>query len=272
MTRARFACLRLPADACGRPGSAAGPRAARRALAAPLALALALLPDIAQGATDDACAAPEHLWRIGARLERTVAKLRAGGPLTVVAIGSSSTAGAGASAPERAYPHRLGVELGALFPGAAIRVLNKGVGGETTARMIERFDRDVFAHLPDLVIWQVGSNAILRGEPAEDYARSLRHGIDRLQAVGADVVLMDPQHAPRLTERTGYEAVVEATWTVGRAAGVPVFQRSAIMRLWAESGTPSSAAMLSADRLHLNDASYGCLAKLLARALADAAG
>src|SRR5688572_31610167 len=48
------------------------------------------------------------------------------------------------------------------FAGVEIRVLNRGVGGEEEADMLTRFDRDVIAEKPDLVLWQVGSNAVMR--------------------------------------------------------------------------------------------------------------
>jgi hypothetical protein len=47
------------------------------------------------------------------------AALRAGRPLTVVAFGSSSTEGAGASTPDHAYPARLEALLRAALPGRA---------------------------------------------------------------------------------------------------------------------------------------------------------
>ena len=61
-------------------------------------------------------------------------------PVTIVAIGSSSTAGVGASAPETTYPSRLEAELKARIPGAAIRVVNHGVSGDQVRDMLARFD------------------------------------------------------------------------------------------------------------------------------------
>ena len=63
------------------------------------------------------------------------------------------------------YPSRLAVELKALFPRVAITVLNRGVSGETARDMLARFDRDVIAEKPDLVLWQVGTNSVLRDHP-----------------------------------------------------------------------------------------------------------
>ena len=56
----------------------------------------------------------------------------------------------------------------------------------------------------------------------------------------------------------------------GRLEGVPVFHRFGIMQFWAARSEHDWAALLSPDRLHMNDWSYGCLARLLATAILDA--
>jgi hypothetical protein len=50
-----------------------------------------------------------------------------------------------------------------------------------------------------------------------------------------------------------------------------VFQRFALMRHWVSSGQYQMDDIVSRDGLHLNDVSYGCIARLLAGSLADAA-
>src|SRR6516162_6357725 len=56
------------------------------------------------------CTARAELARFDRPLIHTMRRLAEGQPLTVVAIGSSSTAGAGASSPDATYPSRLAVE------------------------------------------------------------------------------------------------------------------------------------------------------------------
>src|SRR5580700_11031801 len=90
-------------------------------------------------------------------------------PITVVALGSSSTQGAGASTPDHTYPARLEALLRATWPGAKVVVKNRGIGGETIDAILERLDADVIAARPTLVIWQVGTNEILRGMDLEKF-------------------------------------------------------------------------------------------------------
>jgi lysophospholipase L1-like esterase len=77
-------------------------------------------------------------------------------------LGSSSTYGAGASSPAAAYPNRLAQELARRFPGQEFTMLNRGVNGEEITDMVSRLDTAVLAEHPDLVLWQVGTNSVLR--------------------------------------------------------------------------------------------------------------
>src|SRR3954469_1477753 len=92
-----------------------------------------------------ACAGPPEITRFDRPLERVAKRISSGQPLTIVAIGSSSTFGAGASAQAMSYPSRLAWELRALLPGISITLINRGVNGETAREMLARFDSDVLA-------------------------------------------------------------------------------------------------------------------------------
>ena len=142
------------------------------------------------------CTAPAEFARFTYPLRHTARRLAAGEPLTIVAIGSSSTSGAGASSRAASYPSRLAIELKERFPAEDITVLNRGVNGEETAQMMARFDTGVIAEHPDLVLWQVGTNSVLRDAPLQEHSVLLHEGIARLKAAGADVVLMDLQYHP----------------------------------------------------------------------------
>ena len=68
--------------------------------------------------------------RLANPLARFAHKLVSEEPITIVAVGSSSTAGAGASSAAASYPNQLAVELKQHFPNHSIAVINRGVGGE----------------------------------------------------------------------------------------------------------------------------------------------
>src|ERR1700683_1036985 len=218
-----------------------------------------------------ACSAPSQLAHLDHPLLHTARRLATGEPLVVVAIGSSSTAGAGASSPAAAYPSRLAVELKKLFPGHEITVLNRGVNGEETHDMMARFASGVIAEHPQLVLWQVGTNSVLRDHPLDTHEVELRQGIEQLKAIGADVVLIDLQYAPKVLAKSETPGMVDQIALAAKDENVDVFHRFAVMRDWREVQHDSFDVFVSADGLHMNDWGYACWAKLLAAAVADAA-
>ena len=210
------------------------------------------------------CRVPDELMETRLPLPLTMARLGAGKSLVIVAVGSSSTAGAGASHPGASYPARLRDELARRFPDASITVANRGVGGETAQRMIARFDSDVIALKPHLVIWQTGTNSALRDHDPAQFRREIAFGVRVLRQTGADVILMAPQFAPRFNDLPNRMAFVRAVDEVASKADAVLFPRHAIMRYWFDSSRFDFKTMLSPDGLHLNDLSYDCVAQLLA--------
>jgi acyl-CoA thioesterase-1 len=229
------------------------------------------LPGLAAAQARAACTAPTELVSVARPLARTASHLTTGRQLKIVALGSSSTAGAGASSPAHSYPARLEAELRTRLPGVDIVVVNRGVNGEDAAEMLARLDDDVIAERPDLVLWQVGTNAVLRNFDLGGEAPLIRAGVDRLKASGTDVVLMDSQYAPAVIKKADNEAMLDLLDLIARERSTGIFHRFAIMRHWQQAEHVAFAQFISDDGLHMNDWSYGCVANLLADAIIDGA-
>jgi acyl-CoA thioesterase I len=221
--------------------------------------------------TELSCAAPQEMTRFTVTLPNTARAIRSGKELVIVAIGSSSTKGVGASDPAHTYPALLAEELGRRWPQLTVTVINKGIGGEMASQMLARFERDVLPYHPQLVIWQTGSNEALRSGDIDGYASAIRDGISRLKAAEIDVVLMDPQFAPRVIARPMHLLIVDLIGAVANDMKVAVFRRFAVMQHWISSGQYKVEDVISSDGLHMNDVSYRCMARLLANSLAAAA-
>src|ERR1700680_4330805 len=103
-------------------------------------------------------------------------------PVTIVAIGSSSTAGIAAQSPDQAYPQRLQEELGRRYPGVPIKVVNKGGPHQTAQQMADRFPQDVFPEDPVMAIWETGTTEAVRGIDVEAFAATLEAGLTALRA------------------------------------------------------------------------------------------
>lgn len=125
-------------------------------------------------------------------------RIHADPPATVVAFGDSTTATRG---PLKIYAGILQSELPERqFP---VQVINAGIGGNNTDQARARFDRDVLAQSPDIVIIQFGINDaavdVWKDPPAtqprvsiDAYVDNLRHFVQVLRSRSARVVLMTP--------------------------------------------------------------------------------
>jgi lysophospholipase L1-like esterase len=197
-------------------------------------------------------------------LPRIAGKLAAGEPVLIIAFGSSSTNGHGASSPDFRYPNRLAAQLHRQYPTADINVLIRAKGGEDAPEMMKRLQTEVLDMRPDLVIWQVGTNAVLRNLDPADTALMVEDGVARIQALGSDVVLVDPQYSPRVNEHA--ESAGKMVKLLGRVAElrhVGIFPRFEVMRDWHEKQAIPIDNFVIADGLHMNDWGYACFAQLL---------
>jgi acyl-CoA thioesterase I len=228
---------------------------------------LAALPDQTHAKNRIECAPAGDMVRLSKPLPRLSARLAENKQIKILALGSSSTAGVGASRMELNYPNSLKRELHALLPNASIEVLNHGISGEDARQMLPRLDRDLATEKPDLVLWQVGTNALLGENTVESQAPLIRDGLRRIRDAGADVILMDPQYAPHVLRDPDAWPMVALLEQIAGETGVPVFRRFALMRDWHEKHDIAFSEFLAADLFHMNDWSYGCLARNLAAAL-----
>jgi len=217
------------------------------------------------------CNNPDELTRLASPLSRVARRIAAGKPITVVAIGSSSTAGAGASSPAGSYPSRLEVELKSQLRGHGVTVINRGVNGEEIADMLKRFDEAVVANKPDLVLWQLGTNSVIRDQSVSSNGALIRAGIRKVRAIGADVVLIDPQYAPKVIAKPDAERAVEFLAATAKQENVDLFRRYDVMKRWYQVDRIGFDTFVAPDGLHLNDWSYACMARGLGQAIAEAA-
>jgi len=211
------------------------------------------------------CLAPKGGSKTMGSLPHVAGKLVAGKPVVIVAFGSSSTAGYGASSPDFNYPNRLAAQLRRQYTSADITVLNAGVGGEDAPEMMKRLQKEVIDVHPDLVIWQVGTNAVLRNLDPGDTAKLVEDGISSIQAAGgADIVLVDPQYSPAVNQRKESAGkMIKLLGKVAELRHVGIFPRFEVMRDWHENQSIPVESFVIADGLHMNDWGYACFAQLL---------
>jgi lysophospholipase L1-like esterase len=210
------------------------------------------------------CRAPKGGAKSFGSLPHVAAKLADGKPVLIIAFGSSSTQGYGSTSPEYTYPNRLAAQLRRHYPGADITVLNRGKGGEDAPEMMKRLQTEVIDAKPDMVIWQVGTNAVLRNLDPAETAKIVEDGVGRIQAAGADLVLVDPQYSPAVNARAeNASRMVKLLGKVAELRHVGFFPRFEVMRDWHEGQSLPFESFVIADGLHMNDWGYACFAQLL---------
>ncbi len=191
-----------------------------------------------------------------------------GRQVRIVAIGSSSTQGVGASSPARNYPSQLHALLQLALPGEKFEVINLGIGGETAKTTVARLRRAIPRLSPDLVVWQVGTNDALTGVPIGDYEATVRGALDFLKAGGRDTLLVGMQWTRKLAANRNYAAVRDATVRVAQEEGVSLVSRYEAMRKLADAS--GHEEFTGPDHLHMNDRGYRCLAEEVAATLSRA--
>ena len=175
--------------------------------------------------------------------------------IKIVAIGSSSTAGEADIVP---YPSRLEMLLRGRFHHRLIDVLNRGLSGQEAPSELSRFEPDVFAETPALVIWQVGTNAVFRKDEFnfDDVMVAVAAGLRWLKDLPIDVVMMDLQYTPAVVDGEKLKLSEELVGRIAQAAEdseVNVFRRFDLMRHWVvQDGLSIAELVREGDPLKLH--------------------
>lgn len=191
--------------------------------------------------------------------------------LNILALGSSSIEGVGASQSEFGFVPRLQNDLRTRLPEVAVNVFNRGIGGESAFETVNRMKAEIETYKPDLVIWQVGTNDVLRSRPWTAIQSDIARGQAILDAADVDVLLIDPQRLPEDgTNFRGKNAdlaeIARRLATEGSRMGYAVQHRFEAMASW----TGLTRGGIGPDDLHMNDDGYACWARVTADSLATA--
>ena len=228
---------------------------------APVAVLPAALPVLSPDCSTRRVAG--ELFRRPLRSMRRAVRSKA--HVKVLAIGSSSTAGVGASSPTATYVARLGTSLEGAVKGLDFNVIGRGLSGEVAQGAADRMKQEVEETKPDLVVWQVGTNDALRHVSLDGFKQCLETTLSWLADNKIDVVLVDPQYGEALAKDEYYEKVVGAIAEVAREQRVLLVDRFEAMReAQRERG---DTFYLASDNLHLNDRGHRCMAEQLARSI-----
>lgn len=238
---------RPEADICGRSGLLGR---------LPIALILALVPSFSLG---DTTTMPLQ----------TNAALAAGDrPVRIVGFGDSITGVYYHTGGRRAWPEMLGVAIQRIYPNAQIQIINAGVSGGKTSSGLARIDADVLAHRPDLVVVMFGMNDVA-AHPPDVYEANLRTIIEKVRAIGSEVVLCTPNAISQGDERRPLAKLGEYADIVrrlGAELGIPLVdfytQFAAI-----QTDDPRRWITIMSDAIHPNMRGHELFAEQIAQAI-----
>ena len=190
----------------------------------------------------------------------------------IVAMGDSTTAGTPAFlSPAEAPPAGRGDATSQYAhwlmqsrPGW--EVLNRGVNGERSDQIRARFERDVIAQGPAVVVLIAGVNDVYQGRPAAHVIEQLRWMFDRARQAGIRVVAgtivpyntATPDQNARMREINDWIRLQAAP-----RAGIAVADTRAAV---AAPGKPDTLSE-TADQLHPTPAGYRAMAEAIRPAI-----
>ncbi|MCX6908848.1 MAG: GDSL-type esterase/lipase family protein [Verrucomicrobia bacterium] len=154
------------------------------------------------------------------RIPKTLAKLKAGGPVKIVCWGDSVTAGGNASKPEFRYPDVFAAGLRERFPQAKIDMQNISAGGSHSRQWLfpEKFPyrgkpwqetgvtwQRIADAKPDLVTLEFVNDAGMTPAVVEEVYSDI---LGRGQGIGAELVLITPHFT--MWRMMGFKSMNEA--------------------------------------------------------------
>jgi acyl-CoA thioesterase-1 len=212
-----------------------------------------------------ACEVPASNIAAPASLPNTAAALQARKVLRILAIGSSSTLGVGASSDSKSYPSQLEPILEGVLKGVDVIISNRGVPGEVAKIAAERIKSEIAREKPDLVLWQLGTNDVLARVSTDEFEETVRSTIRQLKENKIDIVLVGLQYTPRFAADMNSFAIRDILKRIAAYEQILYVRRDDAMRFIVQ--TRADLKLMSRDNFHLNDLGYRCMAEHIAYAV-----
>jgi len=202
------------------------------------------------------------------RAEKTIAKLKAGEDVKIVAIGDSLSYGWMVS---KGYLDFLREMLRRRYPEASIQIINKGIPGDTASGGLDRVDTDVCFYDPDCVLIEFALNDAFCGFTSELFGRNIQEMIARIRKnTKAEIVLVtavwldDPQSYD-FVEKYFYGKLEE----MARKFTLPVARVHEHWRRQVLSGAVDFQELVQFDGVHPTVEGYRLMAEAVMEVLSE---
>lgn len=193
-------------------------------------------------------------------LPNVAAALKRGKTLRILTMGAA----AGRIGQRGDYGELIENVLEGALKGTDVTMINRGVSGELADDAVLRMQDEVGLEMPDLVLWQVGTNDALAYVPAEEFAATVENQIDWLKAHKVDVVLVGLQFAPEMLRDAHYRKIRDILRKVASRENVIVIRFYEAMEILNKAAKSGGAVPAQFER---SEAGYSCLAQYVAHAI-----
>jgi hypothetical protein len=219
----------------------------------------------------ESCEVPDYLLASESALPKVADAIKTGHSLDILVIGSrSSTINPTLNTSEvSAYPGRLQVALKQKLPSIEVNLSIEIQAKKTAEEVAPGLPKLMEGKKPTLVIWQTGTVDAMRSVDPEDFRTAVDEGVAALQEAGADVILINPQYSPRTETMISASPYLDNMRVVAQKREIPLFDRFAIMRHWADSGEFDLFSTFHG--IELAKRVHNCLGRALAQFVIDAA-
>ncbi|HOS39249.1 MAG TPA: GDSL-type esterase/lipase family protein [Spirochaetota bacterium] len=194
------------------------------------------------------------------RPDLTIQSLRAGEPITIVAIGDSLTNG---WMVRKGYLDFLGEMLRETYPKAQFKIINRGIPGDTADGGLDRLRGDVIDFDPDCVLVQFALNDMFMGYPAAQYKNYLQAIIDSLiNDTSAETVLVTSVCLGDTRENERANELYEKMEELARENGVSIAR---VHAHWARAIADGAAfrTLVQSDMVHPTVEGYRLMAEAI---------
>lgn len=193
-------------------------------------------------------------------MPNVAAALKRGKTLRILTMGAAP----GRISRRGTYNELIEIMLEGALKGIDVTMINRGVSGELAADAALRMQNEVALEMPDLVLWQVGTNDALAYVPADEFAATVMDQIDWLKAHKADVVLVGLQFAPEMLRDAHYRLIRDTLRRVAARENVIVIRFYEAMEILSKAAEGGQAV---GEQFERSEVGYGCLAQYVANAI-----
>jgi acyl-CoA thioesterase-1 len=191
----------------------------------------------------------------------TINKLRSGTPVTIAAIGDSLTAG---WMVRKGYIDFFRDMLQARYPETRIRIIAKGMPGDTADSGAYRLKWDILEYRPDCVLIQYGINDAYMGFTTGQFKRYIKEMIEGIKAdPDADIVLLTSSYLGSNEENDFVAEFYQKLTELGTEYGAAVSQTHQYWKEQMDAGEVDFLSLVQYDMVHPTELGYRLMAEAL---------